>query len=74
MVFKKERAILKTVSYRMIGITVLLFFCYLFTRDPLTSLSITAFQQSIQTIVYYGHEWVWERNGSCDNASTCSAR
>lgn len=58
---RKKRSLLKSISYRIICIISLALVTYLFTGDLIQMTGIVVVFQSIQTVMYYFHERVWER-------------
>ncbi len=54
-----RRSIVKSVSYRIVSITVDYFVAYFFTRDIALSAGIVIFVDTYSTFLYYLHERVW---------------
>ena len=57
----RKRSITKAISYRIICIIMLAFISYVITRDFLQMTNIVIIFQSIQMIIYYIHERMWDR-------------
>lgn len=55
-----KRSIAKSISYRIICIISLAIVTYVFTGDLIQMTGIVVVFQTIQTIIYYFHERVWE--------------
>ena len=58
-----KRSLLKTITFRMISIVVLFSVTWLLTGNMFEATAITIVFQSIQTVVYFVHEHIWERKG-----------
>ncbi len=56
----KKRALVKATTWRLIAITVLAVIAYLITGQWKEVTAITLLYHSIQVIVYYIHERMWE--------------
>jgi len=54
-----NRSIAKSVSYRVVSITIDSFVAYYFTRSVALSAGIVIFVDTYSTIVYYLHERAW---------------
>ncbi|MDX1527838.1 MAG: DUF2061 domain-containing protein [Gammaproteobacteria bacterium] len=54
------RSVLKAITYRIIGSITTGILAYAVTRDFGASLTITAIEPLIKTIVYYLHERAWQ--------------
>ncbi len=54
-----RRSIAKSVSYRIVSITVDALVAYFFTRDVALSAGIVIFVDGYSTLLYYLHERVW---------------
>ena len=54
------RSVLKAVTYRIIGSITTGFLAYAVTGDFRTSITITALEPLVKTIVYYLHERAWQ--------------
>lgn len=57
----RNRSIAKSITYRLICITMLSIVSYLVTQDVTQMTYIVVIFQSIQTVLYYLHERAWER-------------
>ena len=57
----RKRSIAKAISYRIICIISLAIVTYVFTGDLVQMTGIVVVFQSIQTVIYYLHERLWER-------------
>lgn len=55
------RSFVKSVSYRLVSITVDTCVAYFFTRQLSLSLSIVIVVNAYSTFLYYGHERLWGR-------------
>jgi uncharacterized membrane protein len=53
------RSIVKSVCYRIICIIMLAIVSYIITMDIIKMTSIVVVFQSIQMIIYYFHERIW---------------
>lgn len=56
---RKMRSLVKSISYRIICIVSLSIVTYIITRDLMQMGLIVLIFQSIQTVLYYLHERVW---------------
>ena len=54
-----KRILLKTILYRILGITIMLIVSFLYTKNYLLALSISIFTEIAQTILYLLYEYVW---------------
>ncbi len=54
-----NRSLAKSVSYRVVSITVDALVAYYFTRNVALSAGIVIFVDTYSTIIYYLHERVW---------------
>lgn len=54
------RAVLKTISYRLIGTGVTALLAYIFVQDVKSALSIGALDFTAKLVIYYVHERVWD--------------
>ena len=54
------RSVLKALTYRIIGSITTGILAYAVTRDFGASLTITAIEPLVKTIVYYLHERAWQ--------------
>lgn len=59
----RSRSFAKAVSYRIICIVMLAIVTYAVTGDIYEMTYIVVIFQSIQAVLYYVHERVWERIG-----------
>ena len=57
----RKRSIAKAISYRIICIISLAIVTYVFTGDLVQMTGIVVVFQSIQTVIYYLHERLWEQ-------------
>ena len=57
----KKRYWAKSISWRLVAVTVLAIVAYLVTSEWEQVTIITLFYHGIQIIIYYLHERVWER-------------
>jgi len=57
----KKRSVAKTITYRIICIVMLSVITYWITGDVVQMTYIVVIFQSIQVVVYYIHERVWEK-------------
>ncbi|UCB59517.1 MAG: DUF2061 domain-containing protein [Thermoplasmatales archaeon] len=55
----RKRSIVKSISYRIICIITLAIVSYIITMDIIKMTSIVVVFQSIQMIIYYFHERIW---------------
>ena len=56
-----KRSIAKSISYRIICIIMLSLVSYIITKNVIEMTVIVIVFQSIQTIVYYLHERIWNQ-------------
>ena len=56
-----KRSAIKSVSYRILSITVDSMVAYFFTRNAVLSFTIVAFVNGYSTVLYYIHERIWNR-------------
>jgi uncharacterized membrane protein len=56
---KHSRSLFKSISYRLLSITVDSAVAYFFTHDVALSAGIVIFVNSYSTLLYYFHERVW---------------
>ena len=56
---KHSRSLIKSISYRIVGITADSIAAYFFTRDIQLSATIVIFVNTYSTILYYLHERAW---------------
>jgi uncharacterized membrane protein len=56
---KHSRSLLKSISYRILSLTVDSIAAYFFTRDVALSAGIVIFVNTYSTLLYYFHERVW---------------
>jgi uncharacterized membrane protein len=56
---KHPRSIAKSISYRILSLSVDSMVAYLFTRDVALSAGIVIIVNAYSTILYYLHERVW---------------
>lgn len=61
VVESRNRAILKTLSYRALLTLILVIITYLFTGDLIQTSGITIIFSISATIVYYLHERMWTK-------------
>ena len=54
-----KRSIIKSISYRILSISVDYIVAYFFTRDATLSLGIVVLVNGYSTLLYYSHERVW---------------
>lgn len=54
-----NRSITKSITYRVLSITVDYIVAYFFTKDVALSLGIVALVNGYSTLLYYSHERVW---------------
>ncbi|MHA2431564.1 MAG: DUF2061 domain-containing protein [Promethearchaeota archaeon] len=57
----RKRSIAKSISYRIICIITLAIVSYIITKNIIEMTSIVIVFQSIQIVVYYFHERIWNR-------------
>lgn len=55
------RLLLKTMSYGLTHIVVATAVAYALTGDLLVAFSIGLIEPIVQTFVFAGHDWLWER-------------
>jgi uncharacterized membrane protein len=55
----EKRIIIKTITYRFLGIFFTLIFSYLFTKSIKKSFKIALFTESFQTLLYFIYENCW---------------
>lgn len=56
----QKKAILKTISWRIISSAALFIISYYYTDSMTASTSLTAADAVIKTIIYYFHELAWQ--------------
>ncbi len=56
---KHKRSLTKSVSYRVLSITVDSIVAYIFTHNVATSAAIVIIVNTYSTVLYYLHERVW---------------
>jgi uncharacterized membrane protein len=59
MADSNKRHILKTFSWRLVGSVDTIFFAWLLTENPITSLKIGLFATISKMLLYFGHEKLW---------------
>ena len=59
MADSNKRHILKTFSRRLVGSVDTIFFAWLLTENPITSLKIGLFATISKMLLYFGHEKLW---------------
>jgi len=59
----KARSLIKSITYRAIAFTVLMIIIWYATGDLVKTTTISVTFQTIQIILYYIHERVWEKVG-----------
>ena len=57
----RKRSIVKALFWRVIGIIVLGAITWILTKDSQTTTSITLMFHTINLVLYYYHERLWER-------------
>ena len=57
----RKRSIAKAVFWRVIGVIVLGAITWIITRDSQTTTSVTLMFHTINLVLYYYHERLWER-------------
>ncbi|MCG2842546.1 DUF2061 domain-containing protein [Sandaracinobacter sp. RS1-74] len=55
------RRIAKTASYWCVHITVAVLLAYLLTGSLSVAMAIGFLEPTVQAVVFYIHEWLWER-------------
>jgi len=58
---KKLRSLVKSITWRIMGISVLATITWVITSNWIHTTSITAAFNMIQVILYYFHERLWEK-------------
>lgn len=56
---RHSRSIVKSVTYRLLSISVDSIVAYIFTRDLILSAGIVIFVNTYSTFLYYFHERIW---------------
>lgn len=56
---RHKRSLVKSISYRVLSLTVDSMVAYLFTRDVALSAGIVIVVNTYSTVLYYFHERVW---------------
>jgi len=56
-----KRSIAKTITWRLIAITITYTIVYIITKDLIRSTLITIFADSIKTVAYFLHERGWKK-------------
>ena len=57
----RKRSIIKTITWRVLAYIITALTAYLFTRKLTLSLGIGFTDTGIKTLIYYGHERLWQR-------------
>lgn len=57
----KKRSLLKTFTWRLIAMLIIMAIAYVFTGKPFLSLAIGGTDLLFKAVFYYLHERVWER-------------
>ena len=57
----KKRSITKSITWRIIGVIILLYLTWIFTGDVFQTGIITFIFNGLQIILYYLHERMWEK-------------
>lgn len=57
----RKRSIMKSISWRITGIIILLIISWLITHDWKVMTLITVIFHGIRVILYYFHERIWEK-------------
>ena len=57
----KKKSIIKTISWRIIAITVSYIVAYLFTKSSSTSLGLVLTANAVSMFIYYFHERIWNK-------------
>jgi uncharacterized membrane protein len=61
MIDSKLRSLIKTASYRFVGIFVTAFVAWIIMRDPLSALQIGLADTLVKFMVFYFHERAWNK-------------
>ena len=56
-----KRSILKSITWRIVGIVILGLIAYEMTKDVKAMTGITLVFNVVRFVLYYGHERLWER-------------
>jgi uncharacterized membrane protein len=56
----KKKAFLKTITWRIIALTISISFAYLFTKKIGLSIGLSLTTNCISMIAYYFHERLWK--------------
>jgi uncharacterized membrane protein len=60
---KHRRSLVKSITYRLLSVTVDLLVAYFFTKNFTLSLGIVLIVDGYSTLLYYLHERVWSHIG-----------
>ena len=61
MIETRKRSILKTITYRIMGVIITSMVVFLFTKKPVLSISIGSLDTVIKIFGYYFHERIWNK-------------
>ena len=56
-----KKILLKTLTWRVIAISITTYTLYCFTGEAYTSFGIAMAMNAIKTITYFFHEVIWEK-------------
>jgi len=56
-----RRSLIKTITYRVICIVMMLLIAYFYLKNLTESILFTAIFQGGQAVIYYFHERLWSR-------------
>tara|TARA_B100000963_G_C22153864_1_gene462964 strand:- start:29 stop:265 length:237 start_codon:yes stop_codon:yes gene_type:complete len=54
-----RRLLVKTILYRLVGVSITFLVSYFFLGEVTTSIGISLFTEGLQTIMYFINECVW---------------
>lgn len=57
----KRRSVVKSLTWRVVGIVILGAVTYAFTGNAAASAGVTLIFNAIRLVLYYWHERIWER-------------
>lgn len=62
------RRLAKTGSYWLVHITVAITVAWALTGNLAAAMAIGLLEPTVQAVVFYGHEWLWDRKAGSPDA------
>ena len=59
MIVSKSRSLIKSLTWRVVAIVTTFISAYLITNEEIEALKVTVLTNTINFILYYGHERGW---------------